>query len=269
VVWADYRLIVHPAEWESVMKSVIPCLTLWLMAWTPCAFAQAKTLVLNTSYDSPITSPDRTGFLDLLYRELFGRLGISFEILALPAERSLHNANEGIDDGIVCRVGALVNTYTNMVRSTEPVMQYQHVVFSRDKRFQVTGPESLEPYDVGIVTGWKIVERNTTRHRSRIMVDSGEQLFRMLDQGRVEVAVIERMVGMDMVKRLGIPGIRMLSPPLLTGDWYLYLHKRHADLIPLIDRELRKMKEDGSYDRIHREVLGRYELDPTVWDRPL
>jgi len=223
------------------------------------ASGQPAKLVLNTSYSSPITSSDKSGFLDLLYRELFRRLNIPFEIQALPGERCLTNANEGIDDGDVCRIADLVKSYTNLVRTTEPVMQYQHVIFSRTAQFKVTGPESLQPYDVGIVTGWKILERNTSLHRSRIMLDNAEQLFQMLDQGRVEVAVIERMVGMEMVKKLRISGVHILSPPLLTGDWYLYLHKRHAALIPRIDRELRSMKRDGSYDRIRREVLGRYE----------
>ena len=236
------------------------CLALvFSSARTGHASGQPAKLVLNTSYSSPITSPDKSGFLDLLYRELFGRLNIPFEIQALPGERCLMNANEGIDDGDVCRIADLVKSYTNLVRTTEPVMQYQMAVFSHSAQFKVAGPESLKPYDVGIVTGWKILERNITLHRSRIMLDSAEQLFQMLDQGRVEVAVIERMVGMEMVKKLRISGVHILSPPFLTGEWYLYLHKRHAALIPRIDRELRTMKKDGSYDRIRREVLERYE----------
>ncbi len=240
------------------MRRMALVIVLFVLMTIPAA-AATKKLILNTSYASPITSPDKTGFLDLLYAELFKRLEIDFEIQALPAERALKNADAGIDDGDVCRIADLVNLYTNMVRTNEPVMQYQHVVFTRTKQFRVDGPVSLKPYDVGIVTGWKIVERNTIHNRSRIMLDSGEQLFLMLDQGRIDVAVIERMVGLEMIRKLKIQNIKVLSPPLLTGDWYLYLHKRHAGLVPRIDAELRKMKQDGSYERIRRSVLGRYE----------
>jgi polar amino acid transport system substrate-binding protein len=114
-------------------------------------------------------------------------------------------------------------------------------------------------YDLGIVTGWKILERSTQRNPSRIMVDSTDQLFRMLDQGRVEVALIERLVGMETLNRLRIKGVRTLSPPFLAGDWFLYLHKKHQALVPRIDAELRKMKQDGSYERIRQQVLGRYQ----------
>jgi len=243
----------------SIMNTVVVCLVLcFSLACNSDAAGQPAKLVLNSIYSSPITSSDKSGFLDLLYKELFRRLNIPFEIQALPGERSLTNANEGIDDGEVCRIAALTKSYTNLVCTTEPVMQYQHVVFSRSAQFKVTGPESLNPYDVGIVTGWKIVELNTRLNRSRIMLDSPEQLFQMLDQGRVEVAVLERMMGMEMLNKLRISGVNILSPPLLTGDWHLFLHKRHSALIPRIDRELRTMKKDGSYDRIMREVMGRY-----------
>lgn len=224
------------------------------------AFARTAPLVLNTFAFAPISTPDHDGFLDLLYRELFARLGIAFEIQVLPAERALQNANSGIDDGDICRVAGLDSIYPNLVRTTESVMQYRMVVFSREERnFPISGPESLLPYELGIVTGWKILESTTRQHPSRIMVDSADQLFRMLDQGRVKVALIDRLVGMEAINRLGIKGVRILSPPFLTGEWFLYLHKRHQALIPRIDAELRKMKQDGAYERIRQQTLGRYE----------
>lgn len=201
----------------------------------PCLAGQASArtvpLVLNTSALAPVSAPDRSGFLDLLYRELFARLGIAFEIQPLPAERALQNANAGIDDGEICRIAGLESTYPNLVHTTEPVMQYQMVVFSRERNFPVSGPESLLPYELGIVTGWKILE----------------------------IALIDRLVGMGALNRLEIKGVRILSPPFLSGDWFLYLHKKHQALIPRIDAELRKMKQDGAYERIRQQALGRYE----------
>jgi polar amino acid transport system substrate-binding protein len=242
-----------------MIKRAATILVFILLCLAGQASARVTPLVLNTSYLLPFNSPDKSGFLDLLYRELFARLEIAFEIQMLPAERALQNANVGIDDGDTCRIAGLETTYPNLVRTTEPVMQYQMVAFSREHDFLVSGPESLMPYDLGIVTGWKILERSTQRNPSRIMVDSTDQLFRMLDQGRVEVALIERLVGMETLNRLRIKGVRTLSPPFLAGDWFLYLHKKHQALVPRIDAELRKMKQDGSYERIRQQVLGRYQ----------
>jgi len=240
-------------------KRVISLLIAVLLCLAGQASALAAPLVLNTSYFPPINSPDKSGFLDLLYRELFARLGIAFEIQMLPAERALQNANAGIDDGDTCRIAGLQSTYPNLVHTTEPVMGYQMTVFSKEEKITISGQESLMPYALGMVTGWKILERTTRQHPSRTMVDSADQLFWMLDQGRVDIALIERLVGMEAVNRLGIKGVRVLSPPFLTGDWFLYLHKKHQSLIPRIDAELRKMKQDGAYERIRQQVLGRYE----------
>lgn len=242
-----------------MIKRAVCILFFVLLCMAGQASARTSPLMLNTFAFAPISTPAHDGFLDLLYRELFARLGIAFEIQVLPAERALQNANAGIDDGDICRVAGLDSIYPNLVRSTESVMQYQMVVFSREGNFPVSGPESLVPYELGIVTGWKILERTTQQHPSRIMVDSADQLFRMLDQGRVKIALIDRLVGMEAINRLGIKGVRILAPPFLAGDWFLYLHKKHQALIPRIDAELRKMKQDGAYERIRQQALGRYE----------
>ena len=218
----------------------------------------AQTLVLNSTFYAPLTSPDQTGVLDLLYKELSRRLGIEIVIQSLPAERALINANLGIEDGDVCRIGGLEKKYPNLIRVPEAVMRYQMGVFARDAHFTVAGPDSLKPYDVGIVTGWKILERNSTAARSVTKVENGEQLFTMLDKGRIDVAILERMQGIMLIKQLGLRDIHVLQPLFLEGDWYLYLNKKHADLVPVIAAELKKMKQDGTHKRIFDSVLGRY-----------
>jgi len=216
-------------------------------------------LILNTSYTDPITAPDKSGVLDLFYQELFKRLGMAFEIQYLPAERALVNANKGIDDGDVCRILDLDKKYPNLVRVPEVVMQYEHVIFSREADFKVTGPEDLKPYDVGVVKGWKIIEWNTTTARTVTLVDAGEQLFAMLADGRIDLGIIERTTGMMHLKVLNIKDIRVLEPAFLAGDWYLYLHKKHQNLVPIIAAEIRKMKEDGSHQRIFEIIKNRYQ----------
>ena len=218
-----------------------------------------QRLVLNTSYSAPITSPKKNGFLDLLYQELATRTGIQIEIQELPAERALGNANEGIDDGDVCRIAGLEKTYPNLVMVPERVMRIQMGVFTRGENFTVNGPESLKPYDVGIVTGWKILERTIVDTRSRVTVSTAEQLFAMLNDKRIDVGVIERMQGLRSIKRMGFKDIKELQPAFLELDWYLYLNKKHAALSPILAAELKKMKADGTSQRLHETVLNRYK----------
>ncbi len=222
------------------------------------ALAEQK-LVINSSYSAPITSLKKDGFLDLLYQELSIRTGIKIEIQHLPAERALVNANDGIDDGDACRIAGLEKIYPNLVIVPEQVMRIQQVVFTRDENFKVNGIESLKPYDVGIVTGRKTLERMIVGTRSRVMVETPEQLFAMLDKRRIDVAIHERMQSLYLIKTMGFKNIKELQPAFLEVDWYLYLNKKHAALLPSLAAELKKMKDDGTTQRLYDIVMSRYK----------
>jgi len=227
-----------------------------LLAFAPLHAAQ--TLVLNTAYLAPVTSPDQTGYLDLVYKELGKRTGIHFVIQPLSGERALLNANEGIDDGDVGRIAGLDKTYPNLVRVPELLMSAQLKVFSREADFVVTGADSLKPYDVAILTGWKIVERTVVGTRSLVQLETFEQMFDMLGKGRVDLAIAEEMMSREVIRKLGLRSIKTLDPALLKVDWYLYLNKKHAALVPQLEAAIRQMRQDGTLQKLQTEVLDRY-----------
>lgn len=223
------------------------------------AQAGIQTLVINSSNYPPVTSAEKDGVLDLVYQELARRVGVKIVIQAMPAaERSLINQNEGIDDGDVSRVPGLEKQYPNLIRVPEPVMRYEMTVFSRNANFRVNGIESLMPYDAGIPNGWKILERNVVGTRSVTKLENGEQLFSMLDKNRIDIALIEKFQGMRFVKEMKIQNIKMLNPPFLEGDWFMYVNKKHEALVPRLAAALRSMKEDGTHQRLFDTVLKRY-----------
>lgn len=234
------------------MKSLLTLLAALLFALPGAA---APRLVLNSSFFAPITSPAQDGALDLLYAELFRRVGLEVLIQPASAERGLLNANSGIDDGDVSRVLGIEQSYTNLVRVPERVMTYQMVVFTRHADFTVAGAASLRPYDVGILTGWKILERSIIGTRSLQKLETGHQLFAMLAMDRIDVAVIEKLEGLEFVRSMGLQGVKVLEPAYVEGDWFLYLNKKHAALVPRLAEQIRLMKRDGSYQRIFEQAL--------------
>ena len=239
------------------MKFLIFLMSLLSIFTSICALAEQK-LLINSSYSAPITSLKKDGFLDLLYQELSIRTGIKIEIQHLPAERALVNANDGIDDGDAARNTGMEKIYPNLVMVPEPVMRIQQVVFTRDENFRVNDAESLKPYDVGIVTGRKTLERMIVGTRSRVTVATPEQLFAMLDEKRIDVAIHERMQSLYLIKTLDLKNIKELQPAFLEVDWYLYLNKKHAALLPILAAELKKMKVNGTTQRLYEIVMSRY-----------
>ena len=222
--------------------------------------ALSQTLVLNTANDSPNSTDDHTGICDRIMTEAFRRMGISLKIVNLPSERAHVNANDGIDDGNFARVEGLDKRYPNLIRVAEEITTFEFVAFSGKTLVTTTGWDTLKPYHVGIITGWKILEDNITGVRSLTKVRDEKLLFSLLLAGKADLVVYDRMQGKVVIKQLAAKGIKALKPPLAVKGMYPYLHKRHADLVPRLEQTLRGMKDDGTVKRITRETLRSLSL---------
>lgn len=212
------------------------------------AGAQAQTPVLTISTNN--TPLDRRA-LQEISAEAFRRIGLEFRLVSLPSERSLHAASHGDVDGEGLRVAGLESQYPNLVRVPERYIGVSFVAFARDRTVRLDrGWEDLRPYRVAFITGWKMFEANASDARMVTKVDQPEQLFRMLDGGRIDLALYTLADGSALIRSLGLVSIAPVSPPLKDVDMFLYLHRKHEALVPGLAQALRAMKSDGTYDRI-------------------
>lgn len=210
--------------------------------------ANAENPVITVSTNN--TPLDRQA-LQELSREAFRRAGLEFRLVSLPSERSLYSANAGEVDGEGLRVAGLSTQYPNLVQVPERYIGVSFVAFAKDAMINVdNGWEGLKPYRVAFITGWKMFEANAAGARVVNKVDKPEQMFRMLESGRVDVALYTRADGVSLLRSLGLSAIAPLSPPLKDVDMYLYLNKKHEAAVPKIAQALRDMKTDGTYNRI-------------------
>lgn len=213
-------------------------------------------LVLNNPMAPPLTNAEGTGFIDRLLQEIARRVGVRVRLVSLPAERGLVNANEGIEDGDLNRIAGLERTYPNLVRVPEKNMDMQFMAFTRQADFTLDrGWRSLSGRSVGVIKGWKILERNIPADAQVTVVKDAEQLFRLLEHRRVDVVLYAQHLGQAQARQLGLTDVRAMGPPLTTQEMFIYLHKKHAALAPRFAEALRQMKADGTYARIHRATL--------------
>jgi polar amino acid transport system substrate-binding protein len=219
--------------------------------------AEHPVLVLNDTNEPPYTTPDGNGFLDVVAGEAFRRAGMQLRLVKLPPERALISANDGAEDGDLTRIAGLEKQYPNLVRVTEKLVDWEFVAFTRDAAIPADWP-AIRQRAVGHIKGWKIYEKALAGAGRVTTADDPEQLFRLLDLGRIEVALYERSIGIALIKRQGVKGVRPLAPPLATRDMYIYLHKRHAAQAPRLAEALRAMKRDGYYRRAYNEKLKPY-----------
>ena len=209
-------------------------------------------MVFNTSYSPPYSTPAEDGILDRVLKEAFSRLGLRATLQMLPAERCLIDSNAGVSDGEVGRVVGMERLYPNLVMVDEPIIESRaFVALAEGVRFETRSWDSLAPYHVGMVKGWKIFENTVDQAKSIIKVESTRALFRLLKNDRVDVALNARLDGLYMAKQLGMADIQVMEPPFATLKLYLYLHKKHIDLIPRVETALADMKTDGTFYRIY------------------
>ncbi len=219
--------------------------------------ASAEVLVLNNTNGPPFTTLSGDGFLDRVLRQVSARTGLQLQLLSLPAERGLFNANEGIDDGDLVRIAGLEKDYPNLVRVPEKLVDWNFSAFSHRRDLTVTGWKDLLPYTVGFIRGWKIAEANLAAAAVVVRADDEDELFEMLLRDRVDVVVYSLEMGADYLNAHSVASIHALSPPLATREMYIYLNKKHAAAVPKIAAALREVKADGFYGRAYRETVGK------------
>jgi len=215
--------------------------------------AREPVLVLNDPTEAPYTTPARDGFFDLLASEAFRRAGLRLQLVKVPAERALINANAGIEDGDLSRIAGLEAAYPNLIRVPEKLIDMDFVAFARQRHPDEASWATLNPFSVGYIQGWKIFEKNLLPATHVTTAKDPEQLFTLLDKNRIELALYDRWMGIALAKRMLIADARVVEPALAVREMYIYLHKRHAGKIPAITAGLRALKSDGFYKKLCRE----------------
>ncbi|MBG0789794.1 MAG: transporter substrate-binding domain-containing protein [Desulfovibrionaceae bacterium] len=240
-------------------KPVILILALLFLVCPP-ALAGDILLRISTSYDSPLSTPSQSGMLDRIIKEACCRVDVGCEIVHTSTERSLVVVNQGLLDGEINRIEGMENSFPNLVRVPEPNMRMHFVAFAT-RDIPISGWDSIRKLRVGLVSGWKILERNTEGFPRLTKLTKIGNLFRMLELGRLDVVLYSKLSGYEQIRNLGYRDIRHLSPPLCSKDMFLYLHKNHAELAVPLAAALREMKRDGTWDAIVKETRGSPHRD--------
>lgn len=245
------RTPIHPGP-KVVVKVLLFLVSLVSLGAGVVHAASLPELVLNDTNEPPFTTPDGKGFLDAVAGEAFRRAGVRLRLVKLPAERALLNVNAGIEDGELNRIAGLEAQYPNLVRVPEKLVDWTFAAFSKDA--SIPGRwDAIRRHSVGHIRGWKIYERQLVGAPNVITVVDADQLFRLLQLDRIEVALYGREAGDALIRSQHIRGVHALQPALATREMFIYLNKRHAALVPKLVQALRAIKAEGLYDRLYRE----------------
>ncbi len=217
-------------------------------------------MVISSAVFPPFTTEAHDGFEDRLIPEMYRRAGFQSDVRRLPGQRGLLMVEDGYMDSTFSRVCGIVKKFKNLVQMDEPTFQRDFVVFSKHKDMHIKNWDSLAPYSVAYINGWKILEWNIKKYKSLHKVKNARQLFRLLQNDRVDAVVFAKYSGLFLLNELGIKDAMIVGRPLASKDMCVILNKRHQKLLPQLNQILRTMKEDGAYQTIFDATLGNLVL---------
>jgi len=208
------------------------------------------TLVTGDMVAGLYHSPEQTGLVDELLEQALERVGYSLRVLTVPTERSLKMSASGLADGELLRTRAIEQYFPTLLRVPELLVMSEFVVFSRDAVDLKNSWQSLAGKSVGVIFGMKIIENKVPASALVTKVKNEKQLFTLLQKKRIDYAVFVKDIGRYYLHKNNIKGLVVSDLSLESVPGYVYLHPKHAALVPRLSSALQAMKQEGSYQKL-------------------
>ena len=213
---------------------------------------QKQILVIYTGVKSPVLNVIRARL-----KEACRRIDRVCEVrLTGSSQRALVLANEK-GDGDALRVAEIKKIAPditgNLIQVPEPVIFTKFCVYSSGADFKIDGLDSLTGYRNGLRNGVKFLEKKIPGEKT--LLPDSRRLFMMLQDKRLDTVSEHSELADFIIQKWNLSGIKKLQPPLAEFPGYIYLHKKHKELVPKLAASIASMKDDGSFNRIKKETV--------------
>jgi len=242
----------------------VACIVFLIVSMCAISYAQSPLRIARIE-----NIPDQFVGGEIL-KVVYGRLKIPIELVDLPAKRALMDSSQGALDGEAQRNINVQKQYPALIMVRPAINYIEPSVFSKKHRFEVKGWDSIKGYTVGIVRGVGTSEDGTKGMKRVTAVTTLDQLMLLLAADRIDVAVSDSFSGLVVVKKLRLEDrIKVLTPPLQKSEVYHFLHEKHRDLVPKVERVLREMHASGELEQLRTQIMQRYlaQMDGAIRGR--
>ncbi len=172
---------------------------------------------------------------------------LNMEIITTPilGRRSLLLSNSGQLDGELIRAPIVARDYKNLIQIPTPLYRFEAYAYAIEPIPNIHSWNDLRDYKVGHLIGVVLYEEHT-KHMDRQLSHNYDALLSILTRGAIDIAVMERYHFLTRAKS----GFHQSPTPLNTGHVFHYLHKSHAEIVPLVNAEIAKMTQTGEVSKI-------------------
>lgn len=189
-----------------------------------------------------------------LLTEIYKKAGLTLTVEPLPGARANVLALSGEKDGEVARIQPYVDRNPSLVK-VEPAYYYlTSAVFAKSARhITIASKAELSNYRVGIVRGIAHAEAATAGLSSVEVISNYEQMFRMLDAGRIDLAIDTGINGRLTLQTFGFKGIEQVGE-LARLELFHILNAKNKELAPRISKAISALRSSGELDRMTARI---------------
>lgn len=181
------------------------------------------------------------------------RAAVTVVARPMSAERGVVEASMGQIDGAVGRSLGVELKYPELLRVSEAVYHYAPTAYSYKPIDVGGGWSALREHSLCIRRGLQLTTARTKDMVRQQLADEVSML-RMLKEGGCSVAIMDRNDPVARAAMASDPSLVQLKPPLEEMPLYIYLHKRHAALVPKLSAALKQMRADGTLHKLSGET---------------
>lgn len=188
-----------------------------------------------------------------LLTEIYKRAGLTAKIQPLPGARANAMALAGEKDGEVARIPGYAAKNPTLIKVDPPYYYLTTTAFAKgDKGITIKSKEDLKKYKVGVVRGIAHAEAATEGVPGLAVVGDYDQMYQMLEAGRIDVAVDAGANGPYVAKKLGLDNIKAVGE-LARLDLHNILVPAKKDLAAKIGATIKSMKDSGELDKLAKK----------------
>lgn len=185
-----------------------------------------------------------------LITEVYRQSGLKLKLVPLPPLRGNIAVMSGQVEGELMRVRAYGEQYPELLRVEPAFYRIGVRAFSlTERKLQVRSREDLASYSIGALRGISYVGELTARLPKVNLAQTSEQMFRMLQAGRVDLVLEGQIGGQHSAALLGMKALAM-SPELMRFELFHYLQPRLTAEAARLGDTLRRMRASGELDRL-------------------
>lgn len=129
------------------------------------------------------------------------------------------------------------------------------VIMTRKGDTSIKGPEDLKGRKVSVQVGTKSVNflKENFPAVERVEVEKNQEMFQLVEIGRVDAAVTGKPAAKVYARTRGT--LQVLDKPLTVEEYGYAIRKGEAALVTQFNNALKKLKADGTYDKLVAKYL--------------